>query len=112
MSHHHTISSEQNSSATYLLEAAAGAQCSRAATAMAEEEETAQAIGKGGQVRNIDTTSTTEKEVWCACLFLQQLFHTRQTKGGKLKIWVLCSDNHILIRIWEWAKLNAHVLNM
>ena len=79
MSHHHTISSEQNS-ATYLLEAAAGAQCSRAATAMAEEE-TAQAIGKGGQVRNIDTTSTTEKEVVCMFILTTALPHSSDKRG-------------------------------
>ena len=80
MSHHHTISSEQNS-ATYLLEAAAGAQCSRAATAMAEEEETAQAIGKGGQVRNIDTTSTTEKEVVCMFILTTALPYSSDKRG-------------------------------
>ena len=61
---------------------------------------------------NIDTTSNTEKEVVCMFILTLQHFHTRQTKGGKLKIWVLCNENHILIGIWEWAKLNAHVLNM
>ena len=54
--------------------------CSRAATAMAEEE-TAQAIGKGGQVRNIDTTSTTEKEVVCMFILTTALPYSSDKRG-------------------------------